>query len=78
VSIRNQLSEAKRRAVIEAMGDLGWDGRGRDGARGYLRRQAVLRPRGYLRLFFRCAQADLARELIISSRTEQQDGAAAG
>ena len=52
---KNRVTAAKRRLVIEAIADLGCDGRGRDGARGWLREQCRLHPRAYLRLMLRAA-----------------------
>jgi hypothetical protein len=36
--------------VMDAAGDLGFDGKGKDGTRGWLRRQALEHPKDYLKL----------------------------
>jgi hypothetical protein len=46
----NRVTDMMRTLVMDAAGDVGYDGKGKDGARGYLRRQAKDYPRDYLKL----------------------------
>jgi hypothetical protein len=46
----NRVTDMMRTLVMDAAGDLGYDGKGKNGARGYLRRQAEKYPRDYLKL----------------------------
>jgi hypothetical protein len=65
--------------VMDAAGDLGFDGKGRDGTRGWLRRQALDHPKDYLKLMGKMMPAYVMLEMktqvnaLIRHSTERED-----
>jgi hypothetical protein len=60
---RHKTTEMMKTLVMDAAGDLGWDGKGKDGTRGWLRRQAKEHPRDYLKLMGKLMPQYIAFEM---------------
>lgn len=58
-----KATEIMRNMVTDAVADLGFDGKGKDGARGWLRRQAIDHPCEYLRLIGKMMPFTLSMEM---------------
>jgi hypothetical protein len=57
-----------RSLVTDAVADLGFDGKGKDGTRGWLRRQAIDYPRDYLVLIGKMMPLTLALDMQLQMR----------
>jgi hypothetical protein len=75
----NRVTDIMRTLVMDAAGDVGYDGKGKDGARGYLRRHAQDHPRDYLKLMGKMMPTWLMLEMrtqmnaVITHSTERED-----
>jgi hypothetical protein len=66
VSIKREAFERLRTVAMDAAGDVGYDGDGMNGVRGWLKKQAEQRPEAYLAFLAKI----LPLSLVIEAKTQ--------